>query len=226
MSTLVLDAGPDGVRAAVVRDDGTVGGSAHHDLALVERDGRLELATDDLWRAALAAVREVVDGGGTDRPARMAVTTDPLATVLWDRETLGSPRPAVLAGTLDTLAHVAAREPHTWALVVEGRYAVGGLDSYLVARMTLGTWHVTDATHAAASGLLDEEAGAWSVVACRSAGIPVAALPELVPTSGLVATTEGRAFAGLALPVTGLVARDPAATAADRWRAMAALAAS
>lgn len=225
MSTLVLDAGPDGVTTAVVRDDGTVAGSAHRDVALDGRDGRAELTPDDLWRATLAAVREVVDKVGADRPVRVAVTTDPVATVLWDRETLGSPRRAVLAGAVDTLARVATQEPHTWALVEEGRYAVGGLDSYLVARMTLGTWHVTDATHAAATGLLDEE-GAWSAAACRSAGVPVYALPELVPTWGRVATTEDRAFAGLALPVTALVARDPAATASDRWRATAALAVS
>lgn len=226
MSTLVLDAGPDGVTAAVLRHDRSVVASTHVDVAPAEHDGRLELAPDDLWRATLTAARRVVDGAGTERPDRVAVTTDPVATVLWDRETLGSPRRAVLARTVDVLASVAAQEPHTWALVVEGRYAVGGLESYLVARMTLGTWHATDPTHAAATGLLADGRDAWSLDACRSAGVPVDALPELVPTSGRVATTEDRAFVGLAVPVTALVARDPAATPADRLLAAAALAAS
>ncbi len=46
-------------------------------------------------------------------------------------------------------------EPHTWALVEGGRYAVGTVDSYLVARMTRGTWHVTDVSNASRTLLMD-----------------------------------------------------------------------
>ena len=49
---------------------------------------------------------------------------------------------------------LAEHEPHTWALVESGRYAVGTVDSYLIARMTRGTWHVTDVSNACRTLLL------------------------------------------------------------------------
>ena len=56
------------------------------------------------------------------------------------------------------LTWLAEHEPHTWALVESGRYAIGTVDSYLVARMTRGTWHVTDVSNACRTLLFDLEA--------------------------------------------------------------------
>ncbi len=53
------------------------------------------------------------------------------------------------------LMWLAENEPHTWALVESGRYAVGTVDSYLIARMTRGTWHVTDVSNACRTLLFD-----------------------------------------------------------------------
>ena len=111
--------------------------------------------------------------------------------MLWDRETLGSPRRAIVwqdrrtadictrlrdAGHEERVSELtglrldpyfsgtklmwlAEHEPHTWALVESGRYAVGTVDSYLIARMTRGTWHVTDVSNASRTLLFDLEAG-------------------------------------------------------------------
>ncbi len=223
--TLVLDASRTGVRAAAVAGGGEVEASAQVDVTVsAGGPGWDEQATEDLWRATLGAVRGVLDVVGSDRLDRVAITTDPVATVLWDRETLGSPRRAVLAAPGVALPWVAAQEPHTWTLLEEGGYAVGGVESYLVARTTLGTWHVTDATHARSTGLLDAGGAGWSASACRAAGVPVDALPELVATVGHLATTEARALHGLALPVAALVAHDP--DAAPHQRAQRAAAAA
>lgn len=222
---LILDVGRGGVRAAAVADDGTPEGSTHVAVTSEPGDhGWDEQATDALWRATLAAVRGVLDVVGPDRLGAVGVTTDPVATVLWDRETLGSPRRAARAPAVEVLPRVAADEPHTWALLEEGGYAVGDVGSWLVARTTLGTWHLTDPTHAAATGLLGAD-GAWSTQACLAAGVPTDALPELVPTTGRLATTEARAFHGLTLPVTALVAHGAADDLADgRLRRVAAAA--
>lgn len=222
---LVVDAAATGVRAAAVAADGTVAASAHVAVPVSPGGhGWDEQATDDLWRATLGVVREVLDVVGAGRLDRLAVTSDPVATVLWDRETLGSPRRAVLAAPVEVLPWVVAHEPHTWALVEEGAYAVGGLGSWLLARASLGTWHVTDPTHAAATGLHDPDGAGWSTSACRAAGVPVEALPELVPSTGRLATTESRALHGLALPVTALLAHDPAASPDERLARAAAAA--
>jgi glycerol kinase len=102
------------------------------------------------------------------------------------------------------LMWLAENEPNTWALVESGRYAVGTVDSYLVARMTRGTWHVTDVSNACRTLLLDLDKGEWSDELCSLFGVPRDALPELVPNWGEIATTDATSFCGLELPIAGM----------------------
>ncbi len=102
------------------------------------------------------------------------------------------------------LRWLAEHEPHTWALVESGRYAIGTVDSYLIARMTRGTWHVTDVSNACRTLLLDLATGEWSDELCGLFGVPRDALPDLVPNWGEIATTDPTSFCGLSLPVSGV----------------------
>ena len=102
------------------------------------------------------------------------------------------------------LVWLAEEEPNTWALVGEGRYAVGTVDSYLIARMTRGTWHVTDVSNASRTLLFDLERGEWSDELCELFGVPRDALPEVVPSWGEIATTDPKSFLGLELPIAGI----------------------
>jgi glycerol kinase len=95
-------------------------------------------------------------------------------------------------------------EPHTWALVESGRYAIGTVDSYLIARMTRGLHHATDVSNACRTLLLDLAAGDWSDELCGLFGVPRDALPELVPNWGEVATTDPTSFLDLSLPIAGI----------------------
>jgi glycerol kinase len=174
----------------------------------------VELAPEEVWRALLAATRAVLARVDTDTLGGLGITDAHDTLTLWDRETLGAPRPALAptdtrAGSARTdhrLTWLAAHEPRTWARVETGEYAVGGLASYLVARLTRGTWHVSDVAAAARTGLLDVRTGGWSVDRCAAAGVPLDALPELVASWGVVDRTDGRSFCGLDLPITGLAA--------------------
>ena len=98
------------------------------------------------------------------------------------------------------LVWLAENEPNTWALVEDGRYAIGTVDSYLIARMTRGTWHVTDVSNACRTLLFDLEEGAWSDELCDLFGVPMDALPEIVPNWGELATTDPKSFLDLELP--------------------------
>jgi glycerol kinase len=95
--------------------------------------------------------------------------------------------------------------------VQEGRYALGTVDSYLVARMTRGTWHVTDVSNASRTLLMDLSTGEWSDELCSLFGVPRDALPDLVPNWGEVASTDATVFAGLSLPIAGLAGDQQAA---------------
>ncbi|QIK66091.1 hypothetical protein G7072_06815 [Nocardioides sp. HDW12B] len=188
------------------------GGAAVFDLTRqTPADGRLEQSPEDVWRALLAVTRSVLDH--SPAPTRVAVVSDP-TLVVWDQETLGAARPAVLSedergaatgrtsGPGAVLAWLAVNEPHTWALVHAGRYAVGTVESYVVARMTRGTWHVTDPGHARRLGLTDPATGAWDAPRCAALDVPLEALPEILATGEGAGVTDPACFHGLSLPVT------------------------
>ncbi|NUP34230.1 MAG: glycerol kinase GlpK [Streptomycetaceae bacterium] len=128
------------------------------------------------------------------------------------------PRVADLTGlrldpyfTATKLAWLAEHDPAVWREVEAGRVAVGTVDSYLVARMTAGREHVTDASNASRTLLFDITAGAWSEELCALFGVPTAALPRVVPSYGTVARTDPDTFLGLDLPIAGIAGDQQAA---------------
>jgi glycerol kinase len=113
--------------------------------------------------------------------------------------------------TATKLTWLAENEPSTWAGVVEGMLDVGTVDSYLIARLTGGRRHVSDASNASRTLLFDIEAGQWSAEMCSLFGVPPHALPEVVPSTGVIGHTDPAAFLGLAVPVAGIAGDQQAA---------------
>ncbi|MGZ4488637.1 MAG: glycerol kinase GlpK, partial [Nocardioides sp.] len=237
MSVLAIDAGTTGVTAVVVTPDGTIAGKGYQEFAQhFPRPGWVEHAPEEIWQATLEAVREVLTRVDRSEVTAVGITNQRETILLWDRETLGSPRRAIVwqdrrtadictrlrdAGHEDRvreltglrldpyfsgtkLRWLAEEEPHTWALVESGRYAVGTVDSYLIARMTRGTYHVTDVSNASRTLLMDLSTGDWSDELCELFGVPRDALPELVPSGGEIAVTDPRSFLDLELPIAGI----------------------
>ncbi len=237
MSVLAIDAGTTGVTAVVVTPDGRIAAKGYQEFGQhFPHPGWVEHAPEEIWQATLQATREVLTSYDASALTAIGITNQRETVLLWDRETLGSPRRAIVwqdrrtaeicdrlraegheervteltglrldpyfSGT--KLVWLAEHEPHTWALVQSGRYAVGTVDSYLIARMTRGTWHVTDVSNASRTLLLDLSTGDWSDELCGLFGVPRDALPDLVPNWGEIATTDPAAFAGLELPIAGL----------------------
>jgi glycerol kinase len=237
VSVLAVDAGTTGVTALVVTGEGTIAARGYQEFGQhFPRPGWVEHSPEEIWQATLEACRSAISA--YDGPALRAVgiTNQRETVVLWDRETLGSPRRAIVwqdrrtaelctrlrdegheervaeltglrldpyfSGT--KLRWIAEQEPSTWAQVESGRYAVGTVDSYLVARMTRGTRHVTDVSNACRTLLLDLEAGGWSEELCALFGVPRSALPEIVPNWGDIATTDPTSFLDLELPISGM----------------------
>ncbi|HJR39799.1 MAG TPA: FGGY family carbohydrate kinase, partial [Nocardioidaceae bacterium] len=240
MSVLSIDAGTTGVTAIVVTPEGTIAAKGYQEFAQhFPKPGWVEHSPEEIWQATIEAARSALkayDGTGGPALQGIGITNQRETVLLWDRETLGSPRRAIVwqdrrtadicnrlrdAGHEDRVAELtglrldpyfsgtklmwlAEHEANTWALVESGRYAVGTVDSYLIARMTRGTWHVTDVSNASRTLLFDLEAGDWSDELCSLFGVPREALPEVVPSWGHLATTDPRSFAGLELPIAGI----------------------
>jgi glycerol kinase len=98
-----------------------------------------------------------------------------------------------------------------WAGVTDGSVAVGTVDSYLIARLTGGARHVTDASNASRTLLFDLAAGRWSAELCDLFGVPLAALPSVVPSTGVLGQTDPGSFLGLSLPIAGVAGDQQAA---------------
>ncbi|MEI6620586.1 MAG: glycerol kinase GlpK [Actinomycetes bacterium] len=109
------------------------------------------------------------------------------------------------------LSWLARQEPEVWAGVESGATAIGTIDSYLIARMTGGATHVTDASNASRTLLFDIRKGCWSEELCELFGVPISALPEVVPSWGQVGTTKPEEFCGLQIPIAGIAGDQQAA---------------
>ena len=102
-------------------------------------------------------------------------------------------------------------DERSWLGVTDGSVLIGTVDSYLVARLTAGGRHVTDASNASRTLLFDITTGSWSEELCELIGVPRSALPEVVPSYGEVARSDPGAFLGLDLPIAGIAGDQQAA---------------
>jgi glycerol kinase len=109
------------------------------------------------------------------------------------------------------LLWLSANEKTVWGDVVSGQVKIGTVDSYLVARMTAGKSHITDASNASRTQLMDIRTGSWSRELLEIFNVPAAALPAIVPSYGLLATTDPASFLNLELPITGIAGDQQAA---------------
>jgi glycerol kinase len=243
---LSIDAGTTGVTALVVDASAQVVASGYREFEQHFPAGdRVEHDLGEVWAATIAATSEALES--IDRAAVVAVgiTNQRETWCLWDRETMGSPRKAIVwqdrrtAPLCDRLrgeGHealiadrtglrldpyfsgtkalwIAENEPQHWAHVTNGRVAMGTVDSYLIARMTRGLEHVTDATNASRTLLFDIHTGAWSADLCSLFDVPESALPTVVPSYGQVAVTDPAVFCGLEVPIAGIAGDQQAALA-------------
>ena len=194
----------------------------------------LSASRDALSSAGAGAVTEVAAVGITNQ-RETAVLWDrrtlaaPRRAVVWqDRRSTGVCEQLRSAGHEDRVAEVTGLrlDPYftatklmwlrengdgAWSGVEDGSVSVGTVDSYLVARLSGGARHVTDASNASRTLLLDLATGRWSEEMCELFGVPIGALPEVVPCWGEVARTDPSAFLGLDVPISGLAGDQQAA---------------
>ncbi len=109
------------------------------------------------------------------------------------------------------IAWVSRHDPVTWGQVTSGRVAIGTIYSYLIARMSRGLHHVTDPTNASRTLLYDIHSGTWSPELAALLGVPLDAMPEIVPSYGECARTDPAAFLGLDIPIAGIAGDQQAA---------------
>ncbi len=204
MTVLVIDVGTSNVRVSLVDADGTV---AHQRVtpmpAAAPFPGLVEFDPTALAHSVIGAAAALSDEHGT--PAAVGITNQRASTIVWDRasgevvgtglgwQDLRTVLECITARTEHGF-HLAPNQSATkvaWLLAqadpTRSRdLCFGTIDSWLVWRLTGGTRHVIDHTNAAVTGLTTPDAESWSPDVCAALKIPMAMLPELTPTIGVV----------------------------------------
>ncbi len=237
MAILAIDAGTTGITTVVVSHGGELVAQGYQEFEQhYPQPGWVEHLPEQIWAATLTSVKQALSK--TDQiPTAIGITNQRETLVLWDKTTLQSPRPAIvwqdrrsveldldgdrvkqLSGlpldpyfTSSKLVWIRQNEPQVWAGIEQGRTAVGTVDSYLIARMSGGRHHITDASNASRTQLYSLETGEWSDELLKMFEVPKVALPQIVASYGRLAETMPEAFLGLELPITGIAGDQQAA---------------
>ncbi|GAA4042471.1 FGGY family carbohydrate kinase [Nonomuraea soli] len=235
MSVLAIDAGTTGVTALIVTEDGRIAARGYEEFAQhFPRPGWVEHAPEEIWQATLAACQSALAQTKV-APACVGITNQRETAVLWDRRTLAAPRRAIVWQDRRTAQLCERLRPHesevseltglrldpyftatklTW-LAENGTnladYAIGTVDSYLIARLTAGARHVTDPSNASRTLLYGLASGGWEPAMLDLFGVPRDCLPEILPNYGDFGTTDPGVFLGLELPISGVAGDQQAA---------------
>jgi glycerol kinase len=97
MSILAIDAGTTGVTAVVVTPDGRIQAKGYQEFRQhFPQPGWVEHSVEEIWQATLEATREVLTMVDASELTAVGITNQRETIALWDRETLGSPRRAIV----------------------------------------------------------------------------------------------------------------------------------
>ena len=179
------------------------------------RPGWVEHDANEIWTAVQASSKQALQAAGATEADVLAIgiTNQRETLVLWDAKTNEPIAPAIVwqdRRTADVCARLRAEgheervreitglvlDPYftatklAWALEhVDGakEAAAGTVDSWLVAKLSGGRAHVTDASNASRTLLFDIGRGEWSEEMAALFGVALKNLPEVVDSSGPVA---------------------------------------
>ena len=99
------------------------------------------------------------------------------------------------AGLLDQI-------PEGRARAERGEIKLGTIDSWLIWKLTGGQSHVTDATNASRTSLMDLGTRAWREDLCALFGVPMQALPRIAGCAEVTGESDASLF-GRSLPIAG-----------------------
>ena len=231
---LAIDAGTTGVRTIAFADDGSVVAQAYREFTqYFPQPGLVEHDADEIWTAVatvLAEVAGIVRSIGHSI-AGIGITDQRETIVVWDRTTGAPLHRAIVWQDRRTAARCDQLEregllpevrrttglvldPYFSASKLEWLFTTGGvrsdsvmvgtIDSWLVHRLTGGAVHATDVTNASRTMLFDIGTLTWSPSMCELFGVPIDALPLVVPSSGRLAVTSSDSPVGAGIPISGI----------------------
>lgn len=101
--------------------------------------------------------------------------------------------------------------PGARARAERGELAFGTIDSWLVWNLTAGQVHATDPSNASRTMLYNIHSQDWDESLLELFDIPRAVLPKIVPSSGILGTTDSKLL-GISIPIASVIGDQQAAT--------------
>jgi glycerol kinase len=237
---LSLDEGTTGATSVVVGIDGLVRGKGYKEITQhFPQPGWVEHDANEIWSAVQESARQALAaaGAGPRDVIAIGITNQRETLVVWDRHTLKPLTRAIVWQDRRTAAEcVRLREAghgervrEVTGLVIDPYFtatklawvvrhvpgatdaAMGTVDSWLVARLSAGRDHVTDASNASRTLLFDISRGGWSEEMADLFGVPLTNLPDVRDSSGPISLTDPDVFGGIKAPITGIAGDQQAA---------------
>jgi glycerol kinase len=201
-------------------------------------NGWVEHDASEIWQAALACCRAVLNGVSAGQVAAIGITNQRETSVIWDRRTGVPLHNAIVWQDRRTAARCAALrkagkapmiarktgllpDPYFSATKLEwllknvkglkGRdVAFGTIDSWLIWNLTRGRVHATDETNASRTMLWNLRTRDWDGELLKLFRIPRAVLPEVRESSGDFGAADPLLL-GAAIPILGVAGDQQAA---------------
>lgn len=236
---IAIDAGTTGIRSMAVDPQGNVAHSCYQEFTqYYPRPGWVEHDASEIWAAVKHTLNTVL-ALTSDEVVAIGITNQRETVVAWDRRT-GLPlhraivwqdrRTAAACDALEAAGHLPQIRRKTglvldpyfsgtkfgW-LFDEGGVAddsdtlIGTIDSWLLWNLTGGAVHATDPSNASRTMLFDIGAYAWDGELCDLLGVPMRALPQVMPTSGRFGETSARCGIRPGIPISGIAGDQQAA---------------
>ena len=218
---LALDVGTTTTTALLAEAGGALLGAASRPIATSHPAPlRAEQDAEQVLASTLDAAREALALAGR-APADLAavgVTSQRASLVVWDGRTGHAAGPMVLWNDLSGAARAAEMQaaglfswPQMPSCKLEaaldaaglGDWLWGGMESFLVWRLSGGAAHVTDLSNAWLSGYYNF-VGGWNEAVMDWQGLPLSMFPTIVDSVGPMAACDAAVF-GAATPITGLI---------------------
>lgn len=237
---IAVDAGTTGVRSRAIFVDGGEPVAAYREFTQIyPQPGWVEHDAEEIWAAAQSTLNEVVGRVGADRVGAIGIANQRETAVAWNRRT-GKPYgtaivwqdrrtadrcellreegylPLVRETTGLVLDPYFSGSKFEWLLTersipIDPDLALGTIDSWLIWNLTGGATHATDPTNASRTMLFDIRAMQWSSDLCDLFGVPMSALPEVMPSSGRFGTTVDASGCAAGIPISGVAGDQQAA---------------
>lgn len=231
---LSIDAGTTSVRCLAVAPDASITTQSRRDVTQhYPQPGWVEHDAAEIWEKVRACVIDVCACSEVDVDSIQAIgiTNQRETVVAWDRATGEPVGPAIVwqdRRTADRCTELRADgseevirritglgcDPYfsatkmEWLLGPGGvkitdTLALGTIDAWLAYKLTGGAF-VTDASNASRTLLFDLSTGDWSDELLGRFGVPRHALPEIVDSCGVIASTDPAVLSGVEVPLAGI----------------------